>query len=86
MVYQKIAKPFKDLYYPMQGIHNPLFGLPRIEPRRVINTFMISTLCGFKMKVHVFKQFDLELCYKGHISSQKLLLTKENLRQSVCKI
>ena len=27
----------------MQGIYNPLFGLPRIEPRRVINTFMIST-------------------------------------------
>ena len=26
----------------MQGIYNPLFGLPRIEPRRVINTFMIS--------------------------------------------
>ena len=51
MVYQKIAKPFKDLYYPMQGIHNPLFGLPRIEPRRVINTFMISTLCGFSSLV-----------------------------------
>ena len=27
----------------MQEIYNPLFGLFRIEPKRVINTFVIST-------------------------------------------
>ena len=68
----------------MQGIHNPLFGMSHIEPRRVISTFMISTtLRVFNVG---FKQFDIQRWYKGHISSQKLLLTKEHLRQSVCKI
>ena len=39
--YQKIAKTFKDLF--ITPFKEFLFGLPRIEPRRVINIFMIST-------------------------------------------
>ena len=35
--------------------------------------------------MQVFKQFDIELLYKGHISSQKLLLTKNALDNQCAK-
>ena len=36
----------------MQGIHNPLFGLSRIEPRRVINIFEpVHEISNKKMNV-----------------------------------
>ena len=41
---EKKLKPLRTFLLP----HNPLFGLPRIEPKRVTNIFMISTTLRVK--------------------------------------